>query len=267
MVRATGAPPTPDATREMASKLPLDYTCAADALAGRTILVTGAGDGIGAAVAQHLAAHGATLVLLGRTVKKLEATYDGIEARGGPTPALFPLDLLRATPEDATRLAQGIDETFGRLDGLLHNAGRLGPMAPLAHYDPEAWLEVMQVNVNAAFLLTTALLPLLERSDDARVVFTSSGVGRKGRAHWGAYAVSKFATEGLMQVLADETETAGTIKVMCINPGATRTGMRAAAYPAEDPATLRTPADIAPAYLYLFGPEGAALHGQTLDAQ
>jgi len=248
-------------------RLPLDYQAPEDLLTGRAILITGAGDGIGRAVAVHLAAHGASVVLLGRTVSKLEAVYDAIEQAGGPQPAIFPMDLLRATPDDAQRLAAGIHEAFGRLDGVLHNASVLGVMSSLAHYEAQTWLEVMQVNVNAAFLLSATLLPLLERSDDARVVFTSSGVGRKGRAHWGAYCVSKFATEGLMQVLADETESQGRIKVMSINPGATRTSMRAAAYPAEDPARLRTPEQIAPAYLYLFGPEGAALHGRTLDAQ
>ena len=247
--------------------LPLDYLPAADLLRDRVILITGAGDGIGRAVARGFAEHGASVILLGRTVKKLEAVYDSIEAAGGPKPAIFPMDLLCATPDDAARLAQGIHEAFGRLDGVLHNASVLGQMAMLAHYEPQIWLQVMQVNVNASFLLTTTLLPLLERSEDARVVFTSSGVGRHGRAHWGAYAVSKFATEGMMQVLADETQSAGRIKVMSINPGGTRTQMRAAAYPAEDPNSLRTPEQIVPAYLYLFGPQGGALHGQALDAQ
>jgi NAD(P)-dependent dehydrogenase (short-subunit alcohol dehydrogenase family) len=248
-------------------KLPLDYAPPGRILEHKVILVTGAGDGIGAAVARLLAAHGASVVLLGRTVKKLETVYDQIVEASGPMPAIFPMDLLRATPDDAVRLAEGIHDTFGRLDGVLHNAGVLGMMAPIAHYEPQTWLEVMQVNVNAPFLLTTTVLPLLERSDDARVVFTSSGVGRRGRAHWGAYAVSKFATEGLAQVLADETGAQGRIKVVCINPGGTRTPMRASAFPAEDPARLRTPESIAPAYLYLFGPEGAALHGQSVDAQ
>jgi NAD(P)-dependent dehydrogenase (short-subunit alcohol dehydrogenase family) len=245
--------------------LPLDFTASKDLLADRVILVTGAGDGIGASVSRCLAAHGATVVLLGRTVKKLETVYDEIENASGPTPAIFPMDLLRATPDDAARLADGIHDTFERLDGVLHNASVLGARSPLAHYEPQTWLEVMQVNVNATFLLTAALLPLLERSDDARVVFTSSGVGRTGRANWGAYSVSKFATEGLMQILADETESQDRIKVMSVNPGGTRTNMRAAAFPAEDPGTLPTPEEIAPAYLYLFGPDGAALHGQSVD--
>ena len=248
-------------------QLPIDHSAPADLLDDKVVLVTGAGDGIGAAVARLLAAHGASVVLLGRTVKKLEAVYDQIVDASGPTPAIFPMDLLRATPDDAVRLAEGIHETFSRLDGIVHNASVLGMMAPIAHYEPQTWLEVMQVNVNAPFLLTATLLPLLERSDDARVVFTSSGVGRNGRAHWGAYSVSKFATEGLCQVLADETAAHGRVKVICINPGATRTQMRASAFPAEDPATLRTPEEIAPAYLYLFGPDGAALHGKSVDAQ
>jgi NAD(P)-dependent dehydrogenase (short-subunit alcohol dehydrogenase family) len=248
-------------------RLPLDYLAATDLLCDRVILITGAGDGIGRAVARCFAQHGASVVLLGRTVKKLETVYDSIEAAGGPTPAIFPMDLLRATPDDMERLAEGIHNTFGRLDGVLHNASVLGQMAMLAHYEPQTWLEVMQVNVNASFLLTTTLLPMLERAADARVVFTSSGVGRRGRAHWGAYCVSKFATEGMMQVLADETQNADRIKVMSINPGRTRTQMRAAAFPGEDPNTLPSAEQIAPAYLYLFGPQGRALHGQTLDAQ
>jgi len=256
----------PAATSVCTVQLPLDYAPGPDLLADKVIVVTGAGDGIGRAVSLALAAHGATVVLLGRTVKKLESTYDAIEAAGGPTPASFRGDLLGASPDHALKLAESLEQEFGRLDGVLHNASVLGSMTPIAHYDPETWLEVMQVNVNATFLLTRTLLPLLERVPDARVVFTSSGVGRAGRAYWGAYAVSKFATEGLMQVLADETENDGRVRVMSINPGRTRTRMRAAAYPAEDPNTLRRPEDIAPAYVYVFGPEGAKLHGRALDA-
>ena len=248
-------------------KLPLDYAPEEPLLRGRVILVTGAGDGIGKAVATLLAAHGASIVLLGRNVKKLEASYDAIEAAGGDNHAIFPMDLLRATPDGVATLHDSLHSEYGRLDGLLHNAGTLGAITPLEHYEPETWLEVMQVNVNACYLLSAMLMPLLRASEDARVVFTSSSVGRKGRAYWGAYCVSKFAVEGLMQVLADETEREGRVRVMSINPGATRTGMRAAAFPAEDPLTLKTPQDIAPAYLYVFGPEGRNLHGAALDCQ
>ncbi len=248
-------------------KLPLDYAPPADLLTDKVIMVTGAGDGIGRAVAVALAQHGATVVLCGRTVRKLEATYDAIEQLSRATPAIFPLDLLRITPDAVAGLSDSLVSELGGLDGILHNAGVLGPRTPIAQYPPETWLEVMQVNVNAGFLLTSMLLPLLERSDDARVVFTSSGVGRTGRAYWGAYAVSKFAVEGLMQVLADEVDEQGPVKVMSINPGATRTAMRAGAYPGEDPMKLRTPEEIVPAYLYLFGPEGRALNARALDAQ
>gem|GEM_PF-4438 len=248
-------------------QLPLDYTPPPPLLKDKVILITGAGAGIGRAVARLFARQGAIIVLCGRTVKKLEAVYDEIEAAGDSQPAIFPLDLLTLTPDTAVQLYTSVDTEFGRLDGLLHNAGILGAMTSIENYDPQLWMEVMQVNVNAQYLLTATLLPLLRKAVDARCVFTSSTVGQRGRAYWGAYAVSKFATEGLMQVLAEETESEGRIRVNCINPGATRTAMRARAYPAEDPQTLRAAQDIAPGYLYLFGPEGRALHGQSCNLQ
>lgn len=245
---------------------PKDYQAATDLLADRVIMVTGAGDGIGRAAALSFADHGATVILAGRTVRKLEAVYDAIEGSGGPQPMIYPVDLAGAGEDDYAELAAAIDREFGRLDGLLHNAGVLGQRTPLSGYKPAVWQTVMQVNVTAQFLMTRALLPILEKSPDASVVFTSSGVGRKGRAFWGAYAVSKFATEGLMQVLADELEDTA-IRVNCINPGATRTLMRAAAYPAEDPRTLKTPGDIMPTYLYLMGPDSKGVTGRSFDAQ
>lgn len=244
-----------------------DYQAPSDLLAGRTILVTGAGAGIGRAAALAYAAHGATVILAGRTLKKLEAVYDEIEATGAPQPAIFPINLEGATPHDYESLAATIEEEFGRLDGLLNNASVLGVRTPIESYDPSIWDQVMQVNVNAQFYLTQALLPLLRQSDDAAILFTSSGVGRTGKAYWGAYSVSKFATEGLMQILADELENTSNIRVNCINPGATRTNMRATAYPAENPATLPTPEAIMPLYLYLMGPDAQGTHGQSLDAQ
>ncbi|MFN4289433.1 MAG: YciK family oxidoreductase [Permianibacter sp.] len=243
------------------------YQPAADALNDRVILITGAGDGIGKTVALGCARHGATVILLGRQQKKLEAVYDAIVAAGGAQPAIVPMNLLTVTPDDTVGLAQTLQQEFGRLDGLLHNAAVLGERAPIEHYAPNVWLEVMQINVNAAFLLTQSLMPLLKAASDASVVFTSSGVGRKGKAFWGAYAVSKFATEGMMQVLADELDENSNIRVNCINPGGTRTKMRAAAFPAEDASKLKTPEDILPSYLWLLGPDSREVHGQSIDAQ
>ena len=243
------------------------YQPATDALKDRVILITGAGDGIGKTVALGCAKYGATVILLGRQQKKLEAVYDAIVAAGGAQPAIVPMNLLTVTPDDTVGLAQTLQQEFGRLDGLLHNAAVLGERAPIEHYSPNVWLEVMQVNVNSAFLLTQSLTPLLKASSDASIVFTSSGVGRKGRAFWGAYSVSKFATEGMMQVLADELDENSNIRVNCINPGGTRTKMRAAAFPAEDSSKLKTPEDILPSYLWLLGPASREVHGQSIDAQ
>ena len=143
----------------------------------------------------------------------------------------------------------------------------LGPRTLLDQVKAESWLQVMQVNVNAPFLLTKAMMPLLRAAADASVVLLSSSVGRKGRAYWGPYAVSKFAVEGLMQVLADEQDGTSAIRVNSLNPGATRTAMRAAAYPGEPPETNPEPADIMPAFLYLLGPDSKGTNGQALDAQ
>lgn len=244
-----------------------DYQCPAQAFQDRIILVTGAGDGIGKAAALALARHGATVILLGRSQDKLEAVYDQIKAEGGPEPALAPVNLEVARPQDFEELASLFDDAFGRLDGILHNASVLGEITPIEQYGYATWDTVMQVNLNAAFYLTRAMLPLLQKSQDASVLFTSSSVGRKGRAFWGAYSVSKFATEGLVQVLADELESVSPIRVNSINPGATATRMRALAYPAEDATRLKRPEDILNAYLYLLGPASQGVTGQALNAQ
>ncbi len=244
-----------------------DYSAPAELLKGRTILVTGAGKGIGAAAARSFAAHGATVILLGRNIEALEHIYDQIEAAGHPQPAIYPLNLETAQAHEYDELAATLEREFGHIDGVLHNAAQLGPMAPIDQYAADHWQRVMQVNVNAAFNLTRTLLPLLRLSSDASVVFTSSSVGRKGRAFWGAYAVSKFATEGLMQVLADELDGTGNVRANCINPGATRTSMRAAAYPGENPDKNPSPEDIMPVYLYLMGADSQGINGQSFDAQ
>ena len=244
-----------------------DYQAPPNLLADRVILVTGAGRGIGAAAAQAYAAHGARVILLGKTEANLRAVAKAILKAGHPEPVVFPLNLETATTADYEKLEVRIDDAFGRLDGLLHNASLLGPRATLDEIPDAEFIQVMQVNVNATFMLTRAMLPLLHRSTDASVIFTSSSVGRKGRAQWGAYAVSKFATEGLMQTLADELQGSSLIRANSLNPGGTRTDMRAQAYPDENPERNPSPADIMPVYLYLMGPDSTGVNGQAFDAR
>jgi NAD(P)-dependent dehydrogenase (short-subunit alcohol dehydrogenase family) len=235
-------------------------------LKNKVILVTGAGDGIGKEAALSYARFGATVILLGKTVKKLEAVYDQIIADDGAEPAIVPLDLAGATPSHYAGLAGTIEQQFGQLDGLLHNASILRDLGPFIHISQEDWQAVMQVNVTSQFNLTQALLPLLKKPKTSSLIFTTSSVGLKARANWGAYAISKFATQGMMELLADEYEKSG-IKINCINPGGTRTSMRAKAYPAEDNTLLLTPADIMAYYLYLMDSENCTEHGNTLHAQ
>lgn len=251
----------------MTTSTPQAYRAAPDLLKGKTVLVTGAGDGIGRTAALSYAAHGATVILLGRTESKLEQVYDEIEAAGGPKPGLAVLDLATASEENVALLAQGLADEFSCLDGLLHNAGILGERRPIESAGYSAWLEVMQVNVNAQFILTKALLPLLKAAPSASIIFTSSGVGRTGRAYWGAYAVSKFATEGFMQVLAGELENTSDVRVNSLNPGATNTAMRRTAYPGERPTDNPAPEDIMASYLYLMGDDSIGVTGQALSAQ
>jgi NAD(P)-dependent dehydrogenase (short-subunit alcohol dehydrogenase family) len=244
-----------------------EYQPDSNLLAERIILITGAGDGIGKAAALTCAAHGATVILAGRTVAKLEQVYDQSLEAGGPEAIIYPIDLEGATSENYDELCVNIAEQFGHLDGLLHNAGILGQRTPLSNYRQDVWDKVMKVNVTAQFQMTQALMPVLEKSADASVIFTTSGVGRVGRSFWGAYAVSKFAVEGMVQVWASELEGLGSVRVNAINPGATSTGMRAQAFPAENPGSLKSAAEIMPAYLYLLGSDSKAVNGQSVDAQ
>ncbi len=240
-----------------------EYQPPADLLKDRVILVTGAGDGIGRAASLAFAQHGATVVLLSKTLPHLESVYDEIEALGCPTPAIYPMHLEGATPHEFDELALKLEETFGRLDGILHNAASIPYLSRIKDYEPEDWMKVMQVNLNAPFMLTQALLPLLLESPDASLVFTSDEVGRRGKAYWGAYAVSKFGLEGLMQVLAEELEESN-IRVNSIDPGPTRTRMRKIIFPGEDPAAVKSPESLMPFYLWLMGPDSRGTHGKAL---
>lgn len=244
----------------------VEYSTSPNALKDKVILVTGAGAGIGRQAALSFAEHGATVILLGRNVKNLEFIYDEIESAGYPQPAIIPLDLKGATKQNYLDMAETIEGQFGRLDGLLHNAGVLGTLSPFDQVEEDTFDDVMQINVKAQFLMTQALLPVIKKSEAGRVVFTSSTVGHQGRTFWGSYAISKFATEGMMQILADELSDT-PIRVNAINPGATQTRMRAKAYPGEDANTLKTPLDIMPLYLHLMDPSMTETNGQCIDAQ
>ena len=242
----------------------MSYTPPPDLLKDRVILVTGAGDGIGRATALAAAAHGATVVLLGRTVAKLTAVYDAIEAAGGAQPAIYPIDFEGATAHDFAVMAERLDQAFGRVDGVVHCAATFPYLSRIDDYDPETWGKVLQVNLSAPFMVTQACLPLLRRSQDASIVFLSDTVGRHGRAYWGAYGVAKFGLEGLMQTLADELAHSA-IRVNSLDPGPTRTQLRAQTYPVEDPAHLKPPEAVAPLLLWLLGPDSLGATGQAFN--
>jgi NAD(P)-dependent dehydrogenase (short-subunit alcohol dehydrogenase family) len=246
---------------------PKSYKAPDGLLNDRVILITGASGGIGRALAVETSRLGARVVLHGRDVKKLEAVYDEIVANDkAARPSIVVLDLATADSAAYQSLAEEIEQEFGHLDGLVHSAGILGKRLSIEQYDAAEWQTVLHVNLTAAFVLTQALFPALKKSQSPSVIFTSSGVGRVGKPFWGAYAVSKFGTEALSQILAAENEHS-ELKVNCVNPGATRTKMRLAAYPAEDRDALKSPEQVLPAYLYLLGPESQGVTGQSLDAQ
>jgi len=246
---------------------PKTYEYSDDVLEGRIILITGANDGIGRALALHTASLGAQVVLHGRSTRKLEAVYDEIEAmEGAKRPSIAVLDLSVADGEAYVALTDSIENEFGRLDGLVHNAGILGPRLSIEQYDITDWQRVLHVNLTAPFVMTQQLMPLLKNAADPSIIFTSSGVGRIGKAFWGAYSVSKFGTESLSQMIANENLHT-PLRSNCINPGPVRTKMRLEAYPAEDRDKLVLPEDIMPAYVYLLGPDSKGVTGQSFDIQ
>jgi len=241
------------------------YIPTQDLLQDRVVLVTGASSGIGRSVAKAYATYGATVILLARSVQKLENLYDEIQEAGYPTPVILPFNLENATPNDYQEMAQNIETQFGRLDGLLHNAATLGSLTPIELYPIQQWYQVLQVNLHSAFLLTQALLPLLKAAPESSLLFTHANEGLQGKAYWGAYGVSKFGIQGLMQILAEELEVNTPIRVNSINPGQVRTPLRNNAYPAEKADTLVKPEMILALYLYLMGPDCDKISGQNFE--
>jgi NAD(P)-dependent dehydrogenase (short-subunit alcohol dehydrogenase family) len=246
---------------------PADFTSSPELLKGRVILITGAGGGLGRALAVACAESGASVVLSGRNPAKLERLYDEIEKLGAPQPALAPLDLAAATAVDYDRLAETIGREFGKLDGLVHAAALLGDRTPLEQHHVPTWCRVMHVNLTAPFILTQVLLPNLRRSADASIIFVSSSVANSPRPFWGAYAVSKAGLESVRSMWSQELESETNIRFNSVNPGRMRTAMRAAAYPAEDPNTLPTPESVTGPFLYLLSAHGRGIDGEYFDAQ
>ncbi|MCK5819753.1 MAG: YciK family oxidoreductase [Psychromonas sp.] len=243
-----------------------DYIAPKNCLTDKIILITGAGDGIGKSLAIKCATLNASVILLGKTVSKLEETYDTIQGLGKQEAAILPLDLNGATEKHYAELADTIKREYGKLDRLVHNASLLGVLGPFEQIALVDWDEVLKVNVTAQYMLTKAMIPVLQAATNASTIFTTSSVGSVGRAFWGIYSISKFATEGMMQTLADEYENS-TLRFNAIDPGATRTSMRAKAFPAEDTSLLKTPNEILASYLYLLGDESIRVTGKRLNAQ
>ncbi len=242
----------------------LDYAPPATLLHDKRILVTGAASGIGRAVARSFAGHGASLVLLDKKMRGLETLYDEITGAGDPEPVLTVQDLMQLDHERAMQISAGIEHDLGGLDGLLHNAGELTALTPLHSLDEDSWRRTFHVNLQAPWILTQSLLPLLRRSESASVLFTSASPGRRGEAYWGAYAVAYGGVEILAQTWADELEENTAIRVNTIDPGPVNTAMRRQSFPGEVKGTARLPEDITAAYLYLMGDDSRGIRGQAL---
>ena len=229
-------------------------------LENKTLLITGASDGIGKAVAKQAAADGATVILHGKTQPKLENVYDEIVNAGHPEPLIYPLDLEKATPEDFLTMQEAIDKEFKRLDGLVINAGWAGASSPVQQFDTRLWHRVMQINLNAAFMLTQACLPLLNKAESAAVVFT---LDDKKTAYWGAYGVAKAGLQAFMEILNDELDNTA-IQVNGIDPGVVRTSFRTRAFPGENPNNNKTPETVVPYYIRLLAGRADIAGGEII---
>ena len=240
------------------------HTIKKDEFKDKIVLVTGANRGFGFAITMDLARAGATVIMLGRDLGSLEYAYDAVVDAGLTEPILYPLDLEGATPENYQELQDNILSQFGKLDGLVHNASILGAQMPIEQYDIKLWYSTLQINLSAPFMLSQFLIPALSKSDDARVIFMSSTVGREARAYWGAYSVSKFGIEGFAKTLSEELEKTH-ISVNTVNPGKMRTEMRRAAYPAEDSSKVPLPEEKSQAIVYLLSTLSPKINGKQLS--
>lgn len=241
-----------------------NYSAPKDLLKDRVILITGAGQGLGRTAALTYANYGATVILHGRKVKKLESVYDEIETIGKAQALIYPLDLEHAEENDFAVIAQAIEQQLGRLDGILHNAAFLYGLSPLENQTVQQWRTMLQVNLITPFALTKACLPLLKASSDASVIMTSGTYGSKPSAYWGGFTVAKAGIEALVKVQADEWEAMPNLRINTIVPGIVNSPQRAKTHPGEIKQTMRQPEDLMATYLYLMGPDSKGLSGQTI---
>lgn len=231
------------------------------------ILITGAGGGLGGTAALTLAGQGAELILLDKSIPKLEKVYDAIVAAGGVEPVMYPFDLAGASEAQYQEMADAIAQRYGSLQGVLHSAVEFSAYTPIQLHKTKDWGHTLNVNLNAVFLLTRVLLPLLQNSEQASIVFTSDSHARQARAYSGAYGVSKIALEGFARILAEELEAGGKVRVNTLIPGPVDSPVRKKAYPGEDKSSLPSMQSLAPIYRYLFGTESNGVTGQIFDAQ
>lgn len=247
----------------MTHALPASFSPPADLLAGRRILITGAGEGLGKAAAMACAQHGATVILLGRTVKKLEHTYDAIERAGGVQPAIYPMNLAGAAWKDHVDLADTLEREFGTLEGLLHCAVHFKSFSPMLQIEPKDWIENLQTNLTAAYALTRELMPLMRAATDASVVFTADRPSHDARAYDGVYGVAKAAVEQMMQIWAAEQDEHSTVRLNSFNPGPIRSGVRLRGFPGERAESIALPEQVMPQLLWLLSNQSRGLNGQS----
>jgi NAD(P)-dependent dehydrogenase (short-subunit alcohol dehydrogenase family) len=230
-------------------------------LKNKTALITGGSKGIGKGIAKAFLKEGAIVIICGRNERDLKRTRDDLSKYGNIS--YIKADISKRN--QVKSLKNKIERMFRKLDVLVNNASVLGLRKPIIDYDEDIWQETIHINLNAQFFVTKALLPLLMNANNPSIINVSSSVGRRGKGGWGAYAASKFGLEGLTQVLADELKS--NVRVNSVNPGGTRTEMRAEAYPEEDPETLPTPDDIAPIFVYLASDDSISVTGEAFNAR